>query len=473
MRSFAFSPDSKILASVSEPTISFWDSEAMISFWDTATGERLRDIKPMAPINTLVAFSPDSQRLVFGSHRGLHFLMVSTGEEELFFEVDEVRVKDLVFLPDGEKVLMLQEHNNLSLSVSLIDMFRGEQRQLDCSHGEQDLVALSPSGTMIAWVSLDESISLQDTMANTLSHRIASRGPSVNDLVFSPDGKFLASINKESVRIWNTTTKEKVFASDREIYTIAISPNGQLIGTINLVYQALVDLSDIKIHQQGLENSDSETNFKADSNGPGLEVSGIKRHGRTRSFEKILFSPNGQTVCSAATDEILCIWDPTTGRKTRDLRHEDAVRNIIYSSDSNSIISLSGSKSILIWVTFSASRTQLAQHGRTVKDIVLSPDGKTLASVTRYMIQFWDLLTAQKVQDIAYCSMLHGEIFPGWQGFGHGVPRHNPCVGGCNRQGEVEVGNFLCYSKATSRVFVGQQVALHNHGHPKTAERVL
>ncbi|KAL2783177.1 Quino protein amine dehydrogenase [Aspergillus keveii] len=164
MKRVAFSPDNNILASVSQATI---------SFWDTATGERLRDIKTVPPIETRVAFSPNSQRLVFGSYRGLHLFKVSTGEEELFFELHDVRVKDIVFVPDGERVLILQQHDNLWLSVSLIDMIKGEQRQLNCGHGGPDSVALSPIGTTraLSWRCCPQGYLLSRQQVHRVSFR--------------------------------------------------------------------------------------------------------------------------------------------------------------------------------------------------------------------------------------------------------------------------------------------------------------
>jgi WD40 repeat protein len=73
----AFSPDGKMLASVS------WDATGAL--WDLATGQRVRTLKsPM--LLTSVAFSPDGRRLATGDADGTVRLWdVATGREVLMF----------------------------------------------------------------------------------------------------------------------------------------------------------------------------------------------------------------------------------------------------------------------------------------------------------------------------------------------------------------------------------------------------
>ncbi|KAJ0421236.1 hypothetical protein BJY00DRAFT_110197 [Aspergillus carlsbadensis] len=404
IESFAFSPDSKLLASVSSPTITFWDA---------ATGERLQDIKTIPPINTRVAFSPDSQRLVFCSHRGLHLLKVSTGEGDLLGEGYESNVEDLVFLPDGERVLILQKYADLPSSVSLLDTTTGKQGRLRCGQGEPHQVALSPTGTTVAWGGLDGTISLQDTLTNTISHELANPCLPVEEMAFSPDGKLLGSIdNDDNFHIWNIMTGERLFAySDRNISIIALSPNGRLIGKVSKFNHLAVDLWDTKIRPVDPEEDTSDMNLTADKHGPDYVVKHQQKQGHTRSVKTIIFSPDGKTVASAASDNCVCIWDPKTSEESRQVRHEAPVHKIIYSADSKSIISLSGDNTILFLNTFSTGSRQLPHKGQEVIDIAVSPNGQTLASIGCDIIRLWNLPGAQSLQEFGHDSLVDAAEF--------------------------------------------------------------
>jgi WD40 repeat protein len=66
---------------------------------------------------------------------------------------------------------------------------------------------------------------------------------SVNLLAISPSGELIASASEDSTtRLWNTTTRRpfgRVLQHSQEVYTVAFSPNGQLVATggmDNMIY---------------------------------------------------------------------------------------------------------------------------------------------------------------------------------------------------------------------------------------------
>jgi WD40 repeat protein len=405
VRRLIFSPDNKIIASVS--------GIFEICLWDTTTGEGLHKITTEGWIDQPLAFSPDAQRLVYRLDNEIRLWNVSTGEEKSYYTGYDLRTEHLlteaVFLPDGQEFLIAKHERDRSC-VMLIDMVTEEVRQIFEKYTQNKgtgayfavagpVIALSLNGATVAWVSDDETIFLQDTMTNKIIHRLINPSLLVEKLIFSPDGQLLAAIHRESaVSIWRTTTGEQRFCFPG-IYvdSIAFSPDGLLFALVNSQHRGVVELWDMDVYQAGMDGCSSETRLgTADKD--SLIVSQNPKQDRTKSIKDITFSPDGRTIASTSGDNCVCIWDSTTEIEIRELRHQDPVHKIVYSADSKSIVSLSGSNTILIWHVSSNDRRRLAHQDLNIESIALSPDGQTLASVAFDSIQIWDMSTGQRTQ---------------------------------------------------------------------------
>ncbi|KAL2861900.1 WD40-repeat-containing domain protein, partial [Aspergillus pseudodeflectus] len=285
----------------------------------------------------------------------------------------------------------------------LIDTVTEEVRKLFDKYTRtkvaEPVLALSPNGATIAWVSDDETICLQDAMTNKISHGLTNPDLFVEKLIFSPDGQLLAAIHRESaISIWRTTTGERRFCfSGRYMDSIAFSPNCRLFALVDSQHRGVVELWDMDVYQAGMDGCSSDTSLGT-AEKHRLIVSQDQKQERTKAIKAIIFSTDGRTIASTSSDNCVCIWDSVTGSEIRELRHQDLVNKIFYSADSKSIVSLSGSNTILIWDMSSNGRRQLAHQGRNIESIALSPDGQTLASVALDSIQIWDLPTGQRRQ---------------------------------------------------------------------------
>ncbi|KAL4901479.1 hypothetical protein BDW74DRAFT_181769 [Aspergillus multicolor] len=389
---FAFSPDSKILASV---------YAANIALWDTATGEKLREMEDIACINARVVFSPDSQRLVCCSSRGIHVFQVSTSEENMLVEVYDLDMQDIAFLSDRETVLILRGHSKPGFNILLISTTTGSQHELDRGEVGATITALSPNGATIAWVGADQTVSLQDIGTGMISHKLASPAKPVKKLILSYDGELLAFIDKAlDVQIWNTITGGQLFAcSKKHIMNVAFSPGGRLVGMVGgLSKWVVVDIWDIKS-----KDYHSTTKLTQDTYDHGSQNNEMQERGHTHSVRKVIFSPNGKTVASVGLDNRVCTWDPRTGERFRKFCHQHHIHKIFYLPDSNSIVSLSGNSMILIWDLLSTNHRQLVHQGREIGDIAVSPDGQTLASVHCDVIRLWNLPGSECLHDVGYC----------------------------------------------------------------------
>jgi WD40 repeat protein len=97
VRSVAFSPDSKRLASGRH--------DGTIRLWDTVTGTELLTLKGHSGEVFSVAFSPDSKRLASGSlDATIKLWDTVTGKELLTLKGHSIFVTSIAFSPDGKRL---------------------------------------------------------------------------------------------------------------------------------------------------------------------------------------------------------------------------------------------------------------------------------------------------------------------------------------------------------------------------------
>ncbi|MDD5580533.1 MAG: DUF4082 domain-containing protein [Methylobacter sp.] len=102
----------------------------------------------------------------------------------------------------------------------------------------------------------------------------------------------------------------------------------------------------------------------------------------SEKLDLVAFSPDGNTLASAASDGQIIVWDVFTGQERLTLPSSSAspVSGIVFSPDGNTLASVSGS-SIHLTDTISGEARLLLPQSAAVTYLAFSPDGKTLASV--------------------------------------------------------------------------------------------
>ncbi|KAI1176475.1 vegetative incompatibility protein HET-E-1 [Nemania sp. FL0916] len=143
-----FSPDSRILASVSQNTT--W-------IWATNTGH-LQRYGSCGKSHSAVAFSPNGQLLASGSGEGtIRVLAVSSGALLQFMQVDYTVVKSIAFSPDSKFIASGYNDDKIRLWVrdtgELVRTLVGHTRPVGS-------VAWSPDGKLLASGSLDQTVGL-------------------------------------------------------------------------------------------------------------------------------------------------------------------------------------------------------------------------------------------------------------------------------------------------------------------------
>jgi serine/threonine protein kinase/WD40 repeat protein len=214
----AVSPDGKLFAAAHEaPAKVDTPSDYRVGVWEVDTLAERADLKVGEQYPADLAFSPDGRRLVaLTNNEGRAIAGSDTDGENaatmLTWQVpdftDEQRVQlstdslvSLTFTPDGESILT-------GGTGGLIEIRDPETGQLRERFGEHTStirnIAVSRDGRTLATVTTDDSVVRLWDLANRRQFAVLTGHASpLNEIVFSPDGKLLASGGTDTdVAIW-------------------------------------------------------------------------------------------------------------------------------------------------------------------------------------------------------------------------------------------------------------------------------
>jgi hypothetical protein len=119
----------------------------------------------------------------------------------------------------------------------------------------------------------------------------------------------------------------------------------------------------------------------------------------------VAFSPDGQTLASASSDETIRLWEVATGQPIGAplAGHTDWVRSVAFSPDGQTLASASDDDTIRLWevATGQPIGAPLAGHTDWVNSVAFSPDGQTLASGSLDgTVRLWAVLSETEVAAI-------------------------------------------------------------------------
>ena len=319
-----------------------------------------------------------------------------------------------------------REHNNAIFNQLIANAER--ERGTDVSLAAQlDLTAyrMRPSPEL--------STALLSAGSNVLSTPLTGHTGTVNSVVFSPDGRTLATGGgDQSVRLWNITDPVRpnplgapLTGQTDIVHSLAFSPNGRILAVGDRTVRLWNVTHPIRPTPLGVPLSDCNTIAETvvfSSDGRTLAVGGDDHTvrlwnvtdpthpialgapltGHTAIVYGVAFSPDGHTLASGSRDHTVRLWnvtDPThpTALGAPLTGHTSTVNSVAFSPDGRTLASGGDDQTVRLWnITNPAAPTSpnppLTGHAGSVNSVAFSPDGRTLASgSTGDIAQLWNV----------------------------------------------------------------------------------
>ncbi len=261
-----------------------------------------------------------------------------------------------------------------------------QNKVLTTNFGHADCVncvVFSPNGKILASASNDETIKLWDVKSGREIRTLNEHTNYVNSVSFSPNGKILASSSDdETIKLWNVETGHEIKTLEGHKYSVnsvSFSPNGKILASGS--WDNTIKLWDIK-------------NMK--------KIRTLKGH--KYDVNSVSFNPkNGKILASGSDDETIKFWHIEKRRALRTLEgHKYSVNSVSFSPNGKILASGSGDNTIKLWNVETGQKLKtLDRHTNLVNSISFSPNGKILASGSwDSTIKLWDIETMQEIRTL-------------------------------------------------------------------------
>lgn len=343
------------------------------------------------------SFSPDGTRLATAANDGTSAVWeVSSGKKIFPLQPHKRDVFAVIFSPRGKYIATSSYDGTTNLYTSS-GVFLKAATEKD---GVLPLhIAFNPDDTRLIIAKSDSTMDFWDLSGGTIRkektialHEMPSEF--VESMVFSPDGKLLATCLGHMAMIWDIHAKKmlRLQAHTGEIYSVVFSPDANKLATGSTDGTAKIWdahsgqlLADLKGHtntvfQIAFDHSDGSRVATASADGTAriwdVRTSRLLfvLSGHKNALSRIAFSPDGRQVVTASWDGTAILWDASSF-------HSGPVMSLAFSRGR---LASAGQDGIArVWNAASSPLRGLAVVSEKAEDlmsIAFSPNGERLAT---------------------------------------------------------------------------------------------
>jgi WD40 repeat protein len=300
--------------------------------------------------------------------------------------------------------------------VRIVDLeTRSERLMLPAPVSRIHSLAFSANGQWLAIGGDDGLITLWNVPTWTMEASLEGHRGRVSHLSFRTDEKRLVSLGAdETVRIWDLTVwaEMSAYANPEKDVKLSVSADGRLLGAFGGLNNTVrfyglepnLPLRATLPRQKGIILS---VEFAADAKSAIISAhdSSVTRweleplQPLTTYWQKVLvyqmaLSADGRILATAGGDNLIKVWDVTSGQELRVLRgHTVAVSHLCLSADGSTLVSADIDNRIKVWTTDPTGETNVLTQEGIVIHTAVAPEGELLVTNNPnfFTVDLWDL----------------------------------------------------------------------------------
>lgn len=375
-----------------------------------------------AAINT-VAFHPDGHEAAVGlADSNILFFDLETEDAIGAFSIHNAPVEDIVYAPDGERMLSVSGNSLIYFDVATQDIIHRMQ------HGTGTItvvtsIDISPDGTKALSGALDQSVVLWDLQTGEVIHTLEGHRSQVNDVTFSPDGtQALSGGNDTRLILWDLTTGEQVnsIRTENQVEAVAFTEDGtQALTGTRLGELLLWDLASGEVAAafgDGGTISEAQTvndvavydnMVIAGADDQRVTVWSLVNQqllyvfdAHTDGVHSVQFSPDGRTALSGSSDNTMYWWGVTNQAFIRDFDSlsMDQILTATYTPDGEAILTSGTDGALVLWdVETGSPRTPYENpFAEPISALAFNTDGSRFVAGTEGgILALWDATTGE------------------------------------------------------------------------------